>query len=194
MGISVGIAAIANFASTYGAAIAAASAVAATATTYVSTKNQAKAQEEYNKGLEAEAIRQYGELDKAEADAIYKSHQDSMEAQKQHMVARSSMMLESAATGTYGSSLDVALADLNTGFGQRLGEITYARDFELDSINRTAEGIRQSAISGSDRTVRKPAYLAAAGAGISTFARTYGMTKQVGKVAEQAQPGRTYKS
>jgi len=183
-------AAVGKAVAAYGGYAAAASAAAGAYMQYNSSQNQASAQEAYNEGLEKEAIRQYGELDKAESDAIHASHAASLEAQKKHMEARSSIMLQSAVTGTYGNSVATAIADLNTGFGQRLGEITYRRDFELDQINRTAESIRVSAATGSDVTVRKPAWLAAAGAGISTFARTYGITKQIGEFGEQA---RTYK-
>lgn len=194
MGVVAGVgAAIGKFVAAYGGYIAAASAAATAATSYQSSKNQAEAQEEFNKSLEAEAIRQYGELDAAESDAIHKSHADSMEAQKQHMVARSSIMLESAVTGTYGNSVSTALADLNTGLGQRFGDITYRRDAELDQINRTAESIKVGAAQGSDRTIRPPAFLTAASTGISTFAGVRGALSGPSATAKLAAPGRTTK-
>ena len=102
-------------------------------------------------------------------------------------------MLESAVTGTYGNSVSIALADLRTGFGQRIGDITYRRDAELDQINRTAEAIKVGAAQGSDRTIRPPAFLTAASTGISTFASVYGTTQKVGTTAKLAAPGRTTK-
>jgi hypothetical protein len=149
---------------------------------------QKKAQEEYNKQLEKDAIRQYGELDKAEADAIHESHAQSMQSQRDFMTARSTVELQAAVSGTYGNSVNLAIQDLKTGLGGRMADITFQRDRELDDINRTADRIQASPALGADRTVSTPSYFKAFQAGVSTYQSVGGITGQVSNAYSQLKP------
>lgn len=162
----------AGAAATFAAANAGWITLAGTALSYVSQSQQAKAQakqqEAYNQRVKEEAIRQYGELDDEEADILYDSHAQSLQAQKEYMQARSSIELQSAASGTYGQTVDVALADLGTGLGQRTADIVYRRDANLDRINQTAEGIRSQSDANLDRSpIKQPSMFKALGDGMS---------------------------
>jgi hypothetical protein len=159
------------------AAIAAVTAVVSAASTaYVSIKqNQAnqESQEEYNDYLNEQAIKSYAELDKQEVDVIQESYKESLESQKQYLKARSSVDLQAAATGTYGQSIDLALEDLNTGLGQRMGDITATRESRLDNIDIEAKNAQESVKANADYTLSKPSWFSGVSNGVSAFASTY---------------------
>jgi hypothetical protein len=167
-------------------AVIAASASAVTAATsagmsYVSSKQQEEAQEQYNEYLEKQAIQQYAELDKQEADVIETSYKESMQAQREYMKARSTVELQAAASGTYGQSIDLAITDLGTGLGQRMSDITSRREMQLDNIDIQSKNIAAQAKGSSDYTIKQPAWYSGLSTGLSTFQRTYGIASDIGK-------------
>lgn len=190
MGITA--AGFAAWMATYGAAAAAVTSVAAGAISYKMTSDANKAAEDaadaQNKALNEEAIRQYGELDKVESDAIYESHATSLEAQKQLMEARSSVQLQAAVTGTYGNSVNVALQDIKTGFGGRMADIVQQRDSQLDEVNDVAERIQSQTGAQKVTAIKKPAFWSAIQTGLSTYQTTSGIARSVGATAKQASP------
>ena len=166
------------------AAVLAVTALAAAVSGYMSydqNQKQIKAQEDYNEALERESIRQYQELDQVEADAIYDSHAESLQAQKDYMEARSSIELQAAVTGTYGNSINLAIQDLNTGYGGRMAEITYNRESVLDQIDRQAENIRVQPDLNADRTIHPPSWYVGVSTGISTGMSAYSAASKVSK-------------
>ena len=173
------------------AVIGAIAAVAGAGMSYQTSERQKDAQEDYNDALTKDAIRQYGELDKAESDAIYESHAESMQAQREYLTARSSVELQAAATGTYGNSVNLAIQDLNTGIGGRMAEITYKRESVLDAIDQKAEQIQSATVMGADTTIQKPSYYSALSSGLSNFSSAYNATKAVGNAYTAAAPAKT---
>jgi Tfp pilus assembly protein PilN len=165
--------------------IAGVAAAASAAGSYMQTKAQKDAQEEYNKQLEKQAIESYTELDKQEADAIEASHKESLQAQREYMQARSSVELQAAATGTYGQSIDLAIEDLNTGLGQRMNDIITRREMQLDNIDTQAKNIANQAKGSSDYTITPPAWYSATMTGLSTFQRTYGTASAASKASTE---------
>lgn len=170
------------------AAISAASAVGSGVMSYQQSRQQEQSQAAYNKALEQDAIRQYGELDKVEADAIYESHAGSLEAQREYLTAKSQIELQAAATGTYGGSIAASIQDLNTGLGGRMAEITYEREHRLDSVNRQAEQIQASPGLQADRTVQQPAYYKAFSSGLNTYGQVSQIGGAVGNAYNQVKP------
>lgn len=170
------------------AVVSAVTAVAGAGIAYKSSEDQKDAQEEYNRMLEKEAIRQYGELDKAESDAIYESHAESMQAQRDYLQARSNIELQSAVTGTYGNSINIAIQDLNTGLGGRMADITYKRDSQLDAIDQTAERIQTSPSMNADTSIKMPSYYAAFSSGLNTLSSTNRTLTDVGNAYSQVKP------
>jgi len=170
----------AAFVAAYGGYMALAGAAVSAATTYTSVQQQKEQQKAYNKSLEKEAIRQYQELDKVEADAIQESHAESLQAQKDYLEARSSIELQAAATGTYGNSIDLAIQDLKTGFGGRMAEITYNREAKLDQVDRQAQSSRTQSGLGADRSIQAPAFYSAFASGLGTYNTLSGMSDRVG--------------
>lgn len=162
------------------AIIGAVAAIASAAISYKTSQDQADAQEDYNKSLRDDAIRQYAELDKKEVEAIESSYKESLEAQRSYLQARSSIELQSAATGTYGKSVDSVIRDLNAGFGQRISDITTRRDRFLTNIDTQAMNLKEAVGRGSDYTIQQPAYISAMSTGLNTFSRTYSIASAVG--------------
>ena len=167
-------------------AVSAVTAVASSAVAYKTSKDQEEAQEQYNEYLEKQAISQYAELDKQEADVIEASYKESMTAQREYMKARSSVELQAAASGTYGNSIDLAITDLGTGLGQRMADITSRREMQLDNIDTQAKNIQAQAKGSSDYSVNQPAWYSSLNTGLSTFQRTYGVASTVGEVYTQS--------
>lgn len=153
---------------------------------YKNSKAQKEAQENYNDALEREAIRQYQELDEVESDALRESHAQSLQAQRNYMEARSAIELQSAVTGTYGRSINMAIEDLNTGLGGRMSEIVYNREARLDQIDRQAESIQAGTAAQADRTVSQPAWYSAFSSGLSTGTAVYGAASKVDKSMKSA--------
>lgn len=176
---------------TVAAAGAAGAAAAGAAMSYKQSKDQEASQEAYNEALEKDAIRQYGELDKAESDAIYESHAQSMQAQRDYLQARSSVELQAAATGTYGNSVNIAIQDLNTGLGGRMAEIAYQRESQLDAIDQKAEQIQSATVMGADTTIQQPSYYSAFSSGLSSFSSAYNTVNTVGNTYKSAKPATT---
>ena len=162
------------------AIVGAVAAIASAAVSYTTSENQEEAQDDYNKSLKDDAIRQYAELDKKEAEAIESSYRESLQSQREYLEARSSIELQAAATGTYGKSVDSVIRDLNAGFGQRISDITTRRDKYLDNIDTEAFNLQQSVKRGSDYSIQQPAFMAATESGLGTFARTYSVASAVG--------------
>jgi len=148
---------------------------------YTSSEAQKEQADAYNKKLKEEALRQYKEIDSAEADAIYESHVESLQSQREFLQARSDIALQSAFTGTYGTSVDTAIQDLNVGLGQRMTEITQRRDAQLDSLTSAASQARAGADASLDRSVSLPSWYQAGAAGLSTFSRTSSTAKKIGE-------------
>ena len=162
------------------AIIGAVAAIASAAISYKTNQDQVEAQEDYNKSLRDDAIRQYAELDKKEVEAIESSYKESLEAQRNYLQARSSIELQSAATGTYGNSVDSVIRDLNAGFGQRIADITTRRNRYLDNIDTQATNLKEATGRGMDYTIQQPSYLTAMSSGLNTFGRTYSIASAVG--------------
>ena len=162
------------------AIIGAVAAVSSAAISYKTSQDQVEAQEDYNKSLRDDAIRQYAELDKKEVEAIESSYKESLEAQRNYLQARSSIELQAAATGTYGNSVDSVIRDLNAGLGQRISDITTRRNRYLDNIDTQAINLKESTGRGMDYTIQQPSYLTAMSTGLNTFGRTYSIASAVG--------------
>lgn len=172
-------------------AISAITAAASAAVAYKTSEDQVEAQEDYNKYLEKQAIEQYSELDKQEADAIEQSYKESMQAQREYMKARSTVELNAAATGTYGQSIDLAITDLGTGLGQRLGDITGKRNMQLDNIATEAKNIKASAVGGSDYSINQPSWYQGLNTGLSTFGSTYNTVSTTSDAYKQSRTAKT---
>lgn len=170
-------------------AIAAIAAVISAATSAYSIDTQNKAaeaeaetQDNYNEALQEEAIRQYGELHEAEADAIHQSYAESLQAQRQYLTAKSQVNLAAAATGTYGQSVGLAIGDLNKGLTYTLADINYSRESVLDQSENQAEGIQANAEAGMVSSLTAPSYVSAFSTGLST----YGTVSDVGTKVHSA--------
>jgi len=148
---------------------------------YKASKDQEAAQEQYNEQLEKQAIAQYAELDKQEADVIESSYKESMQAQREYMKARSSVELQAAATGTYGQSIDLAIQDLGTGLGQRMSDITSRREMQLDNIDTESKNIQAGAKGSSDYSINQPAWYSGLSTGLSSGLRTYETASSVSR-------------
>jgi hypothetical protein len=133
------------------------------AAAYSQEKARNKEQDAYNKGLTDEAVRQYGELDSAEADVIFENHAQSLEAQKNLLEARSQVMLNANVTGTQGDSVDLVLSDIGRGFSSNMSEILDNKERSMENIVKDAEAIRAGAIKSADRSLRKPKWAAFGG-------------------------------
>lgn len=153
---------------------------------YHQSEQQKDAQEEYNKQLEEEALRQYTELSKQEADAIEQEHQASLQAQRDYLSAKGQVEAQAAATGTYGQSVDLAIEDLNTGLGHRFGEITQAREMQLDNIDTQAKNIQAGVAQQADYTITPPSYYQGFSSGLSTFGSTYRTGTQASEAYRQS--------
>lgn len=160
------------------------------ATAYSASKSADKQQKEYNKAVTRDAVRQYGELDTVEAEAIKESHAGSLKAQRERLQARSNIELQSAFSGTAGNSVDIALADINTGYGARLSEITAKRDFQLTQTRRQAENIAAGASMKMDNSVRPPAWYSALSSGLSAYSSMSAMEGKVSTKTKDAAPAR----
>lgn len=159
----------------------------------VQAKKRVEAQDKYNRHLEREAIRQYGELDAIESDIIYESHASSLQAQRELLSATSQVELQSAVTGTYGNSIDASIANLESGFGNRMSEITYNRDIELDNVSKQAEDIAAGATAAGDRTIAQPGWYTGLKAGIGAAGAVQGIVGGVQRSRAAARPARTYR-
>lgn len=163
----------------YGGYVAAAASAVAAVSTYSQAKKEEDQQEAYNEALKKEAARQYQQLDAVENDAVKEEHAESLQAQRDYLKARSSVLLAASVTGTYGNSVNTAISDLNTGLGQRLGEITTKREQKLDDVDRQAENIQAQAVNSQDNSIKMPAYYSAFSSGLSTYAATSGVTDKI---------------
>lgn len=144
-----------------------------TAADYSSQVSMAKAkkkqQEAFNLKVRQEAARQYGELSDDEADILYDSHKSSLKAKKEFLKARSTVLAQSAATGTGGQSVDAVINTLRAGRSERLAEVVNQRDSNLADINATAAKIRADAVNRQDVTpIARPSFMSSALKGIST--------------------------
>lgn len=134
---------------TVGTWIALASTVATTAYSYVSAKQTADDQEDaeresqkaYNDALLQDTIYQYQELDQEEGKVIYDAHTKSIGVQKQFMQARAQAEAEAGATGMAGQSIDVAIENLKTGYGEQLSDIIYEQESRIDAVNQQATNL-----------------------------------------------------
>lgn len=173
------------------AVVSAVAAAAGAGVAYKTSQDQEAAQEAYNEQLEKQAIAQYAELDKQEADVIEMSYKESMQAQREYMKARSSVELQAAATGTYGQSIDLAIRDLGTGLGQRMADITSRRTMQLDNIDTQAKNIKAGVAGSADYSINQPAWYSSLSTGLSTFQRTYGVATNVGNAYTQSRTAKT---
>lgn len=173
------MASVGAFVAAYGGYIAAASAATTAVMSYSQAKAQEDQQEAYNEALVKETARQYQQLDAVENDAIMEEHTESLQAQRDYLKARSSVLLAASVTGTYGNSVNTAIEDLNTGLGQRMSEITQKREATLDQVDRQAENIQAQTSSSFDKTIKQPAWYSALSSGLSTYAATSGVTDKI---------------
>ena len=173
------MAAAGAFVAAYGGYIAAAASAVTAYTSYSAAKAQEEQQEAYNEALIKETARQYQELDAVENDAIAEEHKESLQAQRDYLKARSSVLLAASVTGTYGNSVNTAIEDLNTGLGQRLSEITQKRESKLDQIDRQADNIQAQTTASMDNSIKQPAWYSALSSGLSTYAATSGVTDKI---------------
>lgn len=123
---------------------------------------QKKAAEAQNQAIQDETLRQYGELSDEENEITRDAHQQSIQAQTDYMKAKSAIELQSAATGTYGQSVDLAIEDLNTSQGQRQTDILRDRESNLERVNQTARNIQAQSNANMNRSpIKKPSVLEA---------------------------------
>ena len=162
-----------------GYAVTAVATAASTYTAYSSAKNQQDQQEAYNEAMKKEAAREYQQLDAVEHDAISEEHKESLQAQRDYLKARSSVLLAASVTGTYGNSVNSAIEDLNTGLGQRMSEITEKRASKLDQVDLQAKNIQAQTKSNSDNSLQMPAYYSAFASGLSTYNQTSGVADKL---------------
>jgi len=173
------------------ATIGAVAGLASAGMAYKTSSDQSQQQEDYNKYLEEQAISQYAELDKQEADAIEASYKESMQAQREYHKARSTVELQAAATGTYGQSIDLAIQDLGTGLGQRMADITSRREMQLDNIDIESKNIQAGAVGGSDYSINQPAWYQGLSSGLSGFSQGYGIASTVGTAYKESRTVQT---
>lgn len=114
-------------------------------------------QAQNNQELDRAAVRQYDELSAAEREIQTQASLDSLSVQKQYIQARGRQAAMSGASGTYGSSVDAMLRDLNQTRGQNLGTINHNREVQLKDIQLQAEQIRYGArAQKGNRIFNKP--------------------------------------
>lgn len=131
-------------------------------------------QEQYNKQVHDEAIRQYQQLDAAEADINTDAHAESLQTQKDYLKARSTVELQAAASGTYGQSVDLIIEDLQTGKAQRMADTVLRRDRLLDDVNTTAKDISANAARQFDNTpIAEPSTFNSVMTGVQTAESVY---------------------
>lgn len=127
---------------------------------------QKKAAEAQNKAIQEETIRQYGEMSDEENQITRDAHQQSIQAQADYMKARSQVELQSAATGTYGQSVDLAIEDLNTTQGQKQTDILRERQANMERVNQTARNIQAQSNASMNRSpIKKASILESAAQG-----------------------------
>ena len=142
------------------------------AASYYAQQQAAKAQEKAadakNERIQQETLRQYGEMSEAESEIVSDSYKNSIQAQADYLKSRSNIELQSAASGTYGGSVDLAIEDLNTTQGQRQADILKQRDQQLGQISQGARNLQAQSNASLDRTpIKKPSILQAATEGYS---------------------------
>ena len=96
---------------------------------------QRAAQERRNEALFDSTIEGYKKLDKEEKKVLEQSHIDSLAAQKEFLIERSKIENQASASGTYGRSVDLMIADLQTGKAQEDADIVYRRDAQFDDAS-----------------------------------------------------------
>lgn len=163
----------------------------------MSEKSQAEAaaeaqrqrQEQYNQQVRDEAIRQYQQLDQAEADINTDAHAESLQTQKDFMKARSTVELQAAASGTYGQSVDLIIEDLQTGKAQRMADTVLRRDRLLDDVNTKAGDIQADAQSRLDNTpIAQPSTFSSVLTGVQTAASVYSFGSDLSDKFSKASP------
>lgn len=131
---------------------------------------QEKAANAQNEAVQEETIRQYGELSDEESQITRDAHQNSIQAQAEYMKARSQVELQSAATGTYGQSVDLSIEDLNTSMGKRQTDILREREANMERINQTARNLQAQGNANMNRSpIKKPSVLEAGMAGVQGY-------------------------
>jgi len=153
---------------------------------YRQAKEQEKQQKAYNQQVFEDTLRQYQELDKVEHDVVYESHAQSLQAQREYLQARSQIELNSAISGTAGNSIDLALHDLNTGLGNRMGEINFNRERELDNIDNQSRGLASEGNQRMDRSIHMPAWYQAGTSALGTYQKASGIQSSVMRTYKQA--------
>lgn len=185
--ISIGTWALANAGTIATVATTAASMYSQNETEKQAAADRQAEQDRYNKELHEDAMRKYGELDKVESDAIKQSHAESLQSKREFLTTRSNIELQSAVTGTYGNSVNIAIQDLKTGLGGRMAEITERRDSQLDEITRTADAIASGVRTGADTTkIKQPSFYSAFSTGLSTYSTVRGFGEKVDKTTKDA--------
>ena len=145
---------------------------AATAAAYSAEVKQKRADEEYNQALRESASEKYSQLDKEERALIADGHTKSISAQKEFLKAQAQVTAMAGATGTGGRSVDLAIEDLRSGLGNRIGDITTQQTRNLDALNQTGIDVAKQA-SNQQRRVTQPSAFKALSKGVQTGYSTY---------------------
>lgn len=127
--------------------------------------------EKQNQMIFEESIRQYGELDRAEAKSIFDAHSKSISAQKEYMQARAKMETQASASGTMGQTVNTSLQALAGDREDVLNDIEYVNRRNLADINQEAENIRYGTLGRYNynynyNTVQQPSAFAAVVGGV----------------------------
>ena len=139
---------------------------------YQQAEQQKTIQKEYNNQLKEQAINQYTELDKSESDILHNEFAKSLQAKEVALKARSEVEVQSAATGTYGNSIDIAISDINAGLENRLSDIILKKDRQMDQVQNQAKDIRAGTRTNADRTIQQPSWYKGLSAGFGAYEKT----------------------
>ena len=145
---------------------------AAAAATYKAEVDQKKSDEAYNKAVRQSAFDKYAQLDKEERALIADGHTKSIAAQKEALQAQAQVTAMAGATGTGGRSVDLAVEDLRSGLGNRIGDITTQQTRNLDALNQQGLDVATQS-SSSQRRITQPSALKAAAKGVQAGYATY---------------------
>lgn len=155
-------------------------------------KAQEEALEESNDLKHDELIRQYQELSSSESKAMFDAHSKSIEAQKQHLVSRSQLEAQAAASGTYGQSLDILFEDLNTTQGVRMRNILDEEQTRLDDANTYAKNAAANYKAGISRTpISQPSAFKHALGGAQTAVSVYSAGSSLASSYGQVAPAKS---
>lgn len=155
----------------------------------IQSRNQAKAQQEYQQQKNERALSsmqdQYSQLSGAEADARERSIDESMRNQVESAKRKSRINLMAAASGTQGLSVDGMIRDISQQQGRNMNTILRNQDIELQGFRNQAEQIRTGTANRIDnRKIQRPSWgeigLSTASAGVQGYMTGSDLTSSLG--------------